>query len=413
MNHPDTPSSRPARALAAPSRPTRRAALRGAAGLGAGSLLALGLSACGVGTQNAGASEPAGGTAGATGASSAGATSAGAAGTASPSPGDGGTPSSGATHWDVPDPRSITGTSQAEDVGDVDPITDAPAPALPVTTTDADGYEVTVTDVSRILALDLYGTLSRTVEALGLGSHIVGRGQPSTEPVLASLPVVVQNGLEINVEAVLSLAPTVVLVDHSLGPAESIDQLRDAGTTVLVLAPERTLDSVESDIAAVGSALGVSAEAQELGTRARAEVVSAQQTIAQWTPAEKLRTVFLYVRGTGSVFFILGQGDGADVLIDAIGCEDIASENGMGELVPATAEALATLDPELILTMTMGVESTGGLDGFTSRAGVAQTTAGARQRIVTIPDGQSLSFGPQAGDALLAAARAVYQPVEA
>lgn len=322
----------------------------------------------------------------------------------------GATASAGTQAWTVPDPRSLTGLTAAEEIGDIEPVTTAPAPQLPVTLADADGHEVTVSDVSRIIALDLYGTLSRTVEGLGLGGRIVGRGQSSTEPVLADLPVVVRNGLEIHVEGVLSLSPTVVLVDHSLGPAEAIDQLRGAGVAVVVLDPQRTLDSVEADIAAVGQALGCQAEAAQLATRARAEVEAAQATIAGWVPDEPLRTAFLYVRGNGNVFFVLGKGYGADVLIDALGATDVASAAGMGELTPATAEALATLDPEVILTMTGGLESTGGLDGFLSRPGVAQTTAGRSQRVVAIPDGQSLTFGPQAGASLLAAARALYQP---
>ena len=49
------------------------------------------------------------------------------------------------------------------------------APTLPVTVTDAQGTRVTITDTSRILALDVYGTLARTVFELGLGDSVVGR----------------------------------------------------------------------------------------------------------------------------------------------------------------------------------------------------------------------------------------------
>ncbi|WP_278258991.1 hypothetical protein [Nocardioides convexus] len=46
---------------------------------------------------------------------------------------------------------------------DIRPVEDDPAPTLPVTVTDAQGTRVRVTDASRILALDIYGTLSQTV----------------------------------------------------------------------------------------------------------------------------------------------------------------------------------------------------------------------------------------------------------
>ena len=60
--------------------------------------------------------------------------------------------------------------------------------------------------------------------------------------------------------------------------------------------------------------------------------------------------------------------------------------------------------------MTNGLESTGGIDGLLERPGVAQTTAGQKKRIVTIPDGQSLAFGPMTGQTLVKLAKAVYDP---
>ena len=60
--------------------------------------------------------------------------------------------------------------------------------------------------------------------------------------------------------------------------------------------------------------------------------------------------------------------------------------------------------------MTGGLESTGGVEGLLERPGIAQTTAGQKQRIVTIPDGQSLAFGPLTGQTLLKLAQAIYDP---
>ena len=72
---------------------------------------------------------------------------------------------------DVSDPREITGTSTAETVGDVTPAEGAgdAEPDLPVELTDADGHDVTIDDVSRIIPLDIYGTISRTLPAWACG----------------------------------------------------------------------------------------------------------------------------------------------------------------------------------------------------------------------------------------------------
>ena len=119
---------------------------------------------------------------------------------------------------------------------------------------------------------------------------------------------------------------------------------------------------------------------------------------------------FLYVRGNAGVFFILGDGSGADDLITSISGIDAASEEGVKDIVPATSEALVKLNPDLILAMNKGIESTGGIEGFVARPGVGETTAGQKQRIVSMDDGQILSFGPNTPAVLLSLAQAVYAP---
>nr|EEI14753.1 periplasmic binding protein [Corynebacterium accolens ATCC 49725] len=300
--------------------------------------------------------------------------------------------------------------SDVKDFDDIEPVTGKAQPALPVELTDADGYDVTVTDASRILALDIYGTYTKTLSGLGLADNIVGRTVSSTEPNLADLPVVTEGGHNINVEAVLELNPTLLIVDHSIGPRDAIDQIRAAGITTVVMEPERTIDSVGEDITTLGDALGLPDEARELADRSNKEIDEAKEAIKELVPDAPMRMAFLYARGNGGVFFIMGDGTGAKDLIEGIGGVDLAEENNLSYAEPANAEALARINPEVIIMMTNGLESTGGIDGLLERPGVAQTTAGQKKRIVTIPDGQSLAFGPMTGQTLVKLAKAVYDP---
>lgn len=276
--------------------------------------------------------------------------------------------------------------------------------------TDADGYDVTVTDVSRILALDIYGTYTKTLSGLGLADNIVGRTVSSTEPNLADRPVVTEGGHNINVEAVLELNPTLVIVDHSIGPRDAIDQIREAGVTTVVMEPQRTIDSVGEDIITLGDTLGLPDEARKLAERSIKEIDESKEAIKTIAPEEPMRMAFLYARGNGGVFFIMGEGTGAQDLIEGIGGVDLAAENNLSYAEPANAEALARINPEVIIMMTDGLKSTGGIDGLLERPGVAQTIAGQKQRVVTIPDGQSLAFGPMTGQTLVKLAKAVYDP---
>lgn len=319
------------------------------------------------------------------------------------------------TAADLVDPKTIMGASTAVPVNEVEPISDDVTPSMPVTVTDVEGTEVTITAATRIIALDLYGTLAETVVGLGLGDNLVGRSVSNTMESMEDLPVVTQNGHELNGEAILQLEPTVILTDESLGPREVQDQMRDSGIPVVFLEGTRSMDTVDEQIIAVAAALGVEEEGALLAARSVAEIAEAKVDIAAMAPADaadKLRVAFLYVRGSGSIFFILGKGMGADDLIQSVGAIDVATEAGIEGARPANSEALLTINPDLILTMTGGVESTGGLDGLLERPGVSDTIAGQNRRVVDMSDGQILSFGPTTGAVLRSLAQAIYAPTE-
>ncbi|MDT3767988.1 ABC transporter substrate-binding protein [Gleimia hominis] len=308
---------------------------------------------------------------------------------------------------DLPDPRAIKGLTTVPELKDPEVIDGKYEQKLPATITDFEGKEVTVNDTSRILALDLYGTLSRTVIALGYGKNIVGKTVSSTEEQLKDLPTVTENGHQLNVEAILALKPTLILVDHSIGPPEAIEQLRATnGVSVVLMDGERSFEKTGELTKHVAQALGVDEAGDALAKRTDEEIKAAEEKIKTWAPEKPLGGAFLYVRGKQGIFFILGSMSSS--LLKSLGVRDLAGENDIRDLVPANAESLAKLNPEVIFAMTGGIESAGGMDSFMARPGVAQTTAGKNQRVVAIPDGIALSYGPQSGEVLLNIAKAIY-----
>lgn len=100
------------------------------------------------------------------------------------------------------------------------------------------------------------------------------------------------------------------------------------------------------------------------------------------------RVAFLYLRGSAAVYLIGGDGSGADSLVEAVGGVDAGDEAELGSFTPLTPEALAEAAPDVILVMSKGLESVGGVTGLLALPGVAQTPAGRDQRIVAIPDGE-------------------------
>lgn len=317
----------------------------------------------------------------------------------------------------VPDARTAAGPSTACLASNgVVAVDDTTAPALPVTVTDAEGTDVTVTDASRILPIDISGTIAATVFALGLGDNVVGRDSSTDLAGTEDLPVVTNAGHTLNAEAILQLAPTVVLTDATLGPKEVRQQLRDAGIAVVVVSDDRRLDTTDDLIAEIAAALGVPSRGDALIQQTDAEIAAAREQIEQVAPpaeSDKPRMLFLYVRGNANIYYIFGADSGADSLIEAVGGIDVASEIGWEGMKPMTAEALVAAQPDVIVMMTLGLESVGGVDGLLERIpALLQTPAGQHRRVIDMADTQILSFGPRSPEIILALARALYAPTD-
>ncbi|MET0854936.1 MAG: ABC transporter substrate-binding protein [Microterricola sp.] len=312
-------------------------------------------------------------------------------------------------------PRDWVGPSTAclADAG-ITAIDGAAEPQLPVTVVDDTGTEVTVTDASRILALDVSGSLAATVFGLGLGEQVVGRDNSTGFAEAADLPVVTMGGHQLSAEPILELAPTVILTDTTLGPPAVLAQLRDAGIPVVITTSERSIDTIGTVIEQVAAALGVPDAGTELTERVHAELAAVTADIEAIAPADaadRPRMLFLYVRGSAGVYYLFGEESGADALITSIGGVDVAGEIGWQGMRPVTAEALVEAAPDLVLVMTKGLESVDGVDGLLeSIPALASTPAGENRRIVDMSDTEILSFGPRTPQVLEALARAVYAP---
>ncbi|MET8057966.1 heme/hemin ABC transporter substrate-binding protein [Streptomyces microflavus] len=279
------------------------------------------------------------------------------------------------------------------DADRVEPLAAAPAPKLPVTVDSADGKKVTIDSTDRIVPLT--GSLSEIVFTLGFGKQVVARDITATFEQAEKLPVVTR-AHDVSAESVLSLKPTVVLADTTTGPAEAIDQIRDAGIPLVVVEPAKGLDDVGRRIDTVAEVLGVPAAGTELKERTESRIAAVQKTIPDHADGKKPRVAFLYLRGSASVYLLGGAESGASSLLEAAGAVDAGKESGLDkDFTAITSEALAKAAPDAILLMTKGFDSVGGMDGLVKIPGIAETPAGMDRRVVSIDDGVLLNYGPR------------------
>ncbi|MFH8606004.1 hemin ABC transporter substrate-binding protein [Streptomyces sp. NPDC018029] len=292
----------------------------------------------------------------------------------------------------------------------VEPLKTEPKPVLPATVTSADGHKVTVKDTRRIVPLT--GSLNEIVFTLGLGRNVVARDITATFEQAKKLPVVTR-AHDVSAESVLSLKPTVVLAETTTGPAEAIDQIRDAGIPVVVLDPAKSLDDVGPRIEAVADALGVRKAGAELTERTRQRIAAVREDIPAGKGKKKPRVAFLYLRGSASVYLLGGRESGASSLLEAAGAVDAGKESGLRkDFTAITSEALAKAAPDAILVMRKGLASVDGVDGLLKVPGVAETPAGLDRRVVSIDDGVLLNYGPRTDQVLKSLVEQLYGDAE-
>ncbi|MFC4223830.1 heme/hemin ABC transporter substrate-binding protein [Lysinibacter cavernae] len=289
--------------------------------------------------------------------------------------------------------------------------------SLPTTVTSHDpngDLDVTVTDTSRIVTFDIAGAIGETVFALGYGDSVVGRDATMTFDEAKDLPIVTGSSHSINAESVLALEPTLVITDGTVGPLAVVRQIADTGIPVVFVDRNPSISGAIEKASQIGAALGDAEAGKALSTMLSDEIddtVEQIKAIAPKDPADRVRIAFLYLRGSSNIYYLFGEGSGADDLITALDGRDVASEIGWVGERPMTDEALIEANPDLLLVMTKGLDSVGGPEGLIdSLEAVALTNAGKNLNIIDMADSQIMTFGPRTPEALSALARAIYAP---
>jgi len=254
------------------------------------------------------------------------------------------------------------------------------APKAGGAATDYLGKPVIVKDPSRIISVA--SGAAEIVAALGLTHNLVGRDIASEATSTAGIPVVT-DAHAVSVEKVLAQKPTLFIVDSQTSPTQSLDAIARSGVPVIQIPQAWSLSEVQPRITALGQALGVPQQAEQLNTQL--SITSAKPT--------KTRVAFLYLRGPSSIYLLGGKGSGADAMIAAAGGIDVGAEANLNPFTPLTPEALAKGQPDVLLVMTKGLKSVGGLQGLLSLPGVSQTPAGIHKRVIAVDDGLLLAFG--------------------
>ncbi len=291
---------------------------------------------------------------------------------------------------------TTTTTQPATPTTSAETTTTAPADeqaTFPVTVTDDNGTEVTVTaQPARIVSTSPANT--EILFALGAGDRVVGvTTLDDYPPEVADIEKV--GDFNPNTEAIISLDPDLI-VGYS-GNEEALKPLSDAGVPVIIL-NATSVDGIYTDIAIVGDAVGAPKAAEDLVASLRTEIEGTSNTARE---TGENPSVFYALDDT---LWTVGPGSFVDELITLAGAANVAAE-GPSPYFQYTPEELVAADPDVVLLPMSAFSST---DTFAADARFAPLRAVQEGRVYLIDDITVTRPGPRVTEGLLTLAEALH-----
>lgn len=293
-------------------------------------------------------------------------------------------------------PTTVTTTTVAPATSATVATTTSTTVAEPaVTFTGADGVESEITDASRIVSLA--GDITETLFALGEGGRVVAIDVTTTFPAEATELPVVGFAQQLAAEPVLAFGPTLVLGDQLTGPAEAIEQIRQAGVPVVIFESQTNFDAATSKIRDIAAVIGENAAGEALADTLAGEIQEAVD-LAAGANTEP-RVAFVYTRGPQTLL-IFGLGLPTQAMIEGAGAVDAGVASGIRGAPPLTAEGIVAAAPDVIVLPEAGVLALGGVEAFKALPGISDTPAGQNDAFLVYDEAFFFNLGPRAGQAL-------------
>jgi iron complex transport system substrate-binding protein len=275
-----------------------------------------------------------------------------------------------------------------------------------LTVTDALGNEVTVVEnPERIISL--IPSITETIFALDKGDQLVGRtdwcNYPEQVTEIASV-----GDMQFDVEKVLSLKPDLVLSHESsaFSSEEGLEQLRNAGITIVVVKNDTSINDVLETIELIGEVIGTHEKAKQLTAEMNASFTAISEKVASISE-EDMVTVWVEVSPAPDIF-TTGQGTFMHEMLELINANN--SAGNLEGWVAFTEEDAVSLNPDVIVT-TYGHYIENAADQVKSRQGWKEVTAVKNDRVYDIHSDKVTRSGPRLAEGVEELAAIIYPQI--
>ncbi len=238
------------------------------------------------------------------------------------------------------------------------------------------------------------GSIAEIVYALGAEAQLVAVDATSVYPPAATELPDIGYLRQLSAEPILSLSPTLLLLDHDAGPPETLAQLRAAGVDTVTVPEARDAASVLAKIRLVATTLGHGPAGEALADSLHRSLDDLRQRVT----AIEARPPVLFLLSVGrGAPLAAGDDTSAAAIIELAGGRNALT--GFDGYKPVSTEAIAASGARYVLVTTRTAEALGGVDAIRVRPDIAATPAAADG--VLVMDGLLLlGFGPRLDQAV-------------
>ena len=248
--------------------------------------------------------------------------------------------------------------------------------------------------------ISLTPSATEVMAALGATAMLVGVDEYSEYPPEVKLLPKVGSFLTPNLEVIIKLEPSMVIVDDI--HASAAGALKDAGV-VSVECAMHTLPDVKAALLTVGARIGKAAEAQAVA----AQIDQAIAAAVARRPAKRPRVLAIIDREAGGLGNMIAAGTGSyvDELLALVGGENVLA--GAGVRYPKLSmEEVLRAAPEVILDLSYAARGAKGLEPWKS----VDVPAAKTGRVVVLAEPFLIAPSPRVSAALDVLAKAIAQP---
>ncbi|MFD6318151.1 heme/hemin ABC transporter substrate-binding protein [Methylorubrum thiocyanatum] len=207
----------------------------------------------------------------------------------------------------------------------------------------------------------------------------------------------------LSAEGLLSVGPDLVIAAEGAGPPAVLDQIREAGIPVAIIAERHTAEGVLEKIRSVGHQVGLEAEAEVLSRAVGTSFAALGERRARI--ARPARALVVLSLANGRVM-AGGRDSTADGILALAGLRNAAER--LTGFKPISDEAIIAAAPEVVIVMSNGGHALTADTVFAEGTALAQTPAAAKRALVAMDGLALLGFGPRTPESAEALMRAAY-----